>query len=111
MPFLRLFSASSSRFDVDRQHLIHHDVVAVMGDRGEELIREAYTHLVAVRGEEGKEPVIIALASSQPMALAVEGHSGDDGQVNLVVVVEGVARGFHDAEGTVRQTVLTLIAV
>lgn len=83
---------------------IHDDVRRGGRDGVDELKGEADTYFICAR-KEGKEAVVVAAAASETVAVAVERHARDDGEVNPGVVGEERAAGFHDAESAAGQVI------
>ena len=51
----------------------------------------------------GKETVVVALATPQPVAGSVEGHARHQGHVYRFIVSESLTNGFQNVEGTFRK--------
>ena len=92
-------------------HLIHPAVVRLVGNLfSEELEGETEAEFVGT-GETGQQAVVVALATSQAVALLVESHTGNDGQSDAVEVSEQFARRFQNAVTAKSETVGTGVAV
>ena len=70
---------------------------------------ETYTYSITVF-RLGKKAVIIAFSPTEPMSMAVKGHSWDQYQVDLLVISECVSLGFHDAKGSMPYVCVVCIA-
>ena len=92
-------------------HLIHPAVVRLVGNLfSEELEGETEAEFVGT-GETEQQAVVVAFATSQAVALLVEGHAGNDGQGDAVEVSEQFARRFQNAIAAKGETVGAGIAM
>ena len=92
-------------------HLIHPAVVRLVGNLfSEELEGETEAEFVGT-GETGQQAVVVALATTQAVALLVESHAGNDGQGDAVEVSEQFARRLQNAVTAKGETVGAGIAM
>ena len=69
---------------------------------------KTHTYLITMR-EIDQEAVVVTLAAPKPMAAVVEGHAGNDSQVDAFVVGKALAHGFEYVKGATTQTVGAMI--
>lgn len=70
---------------------------------------ETYTYFITVF-RLGKKSIVIAFSPTEPMTMAVESHSWNQNQVDLLIISERISLWFHDAKGAMPYVCIVCIA-
>ena len=98
MRSLRVFFEKKAVSIRAKKNNIHLDVMLLHGNIIEKLEGEAYTYFKYARRQKREKAVVVALAASKSVAMAVEGHSGDYSHVDGLVVCEQLSTWLHNPE-------------
>lgn len=92
-----------------RYYFVHSYVVLLTLNAFHELEIEADANLVGT-AELWQQSIVVALAASHAVELAVESNARDYGEVNLCIVAEHFAHGFHDVVSALFEALRTGVA-
>lgn len=66
---------------------VHFHVFVVDGDCRKLLEREAHTYFICI-GDKSEEPVVVAFATSEAVAVGIKGYTGNHYDINRLIIGE-----------------------